>query len=145
MSPRLTLSLRAPLPRERLAALGLKPPPPPPDPRKAIFVMVATLQRRWPDSFGALRPLKVGIDRDVRAALPELSRTAISRAMNRYTRNPAYLAALAAPGAVRVDLDGAVVEAVADEDREHAVERLRQRDEWLAARRAARQGAGAAQ
>jgi hypothetical protein len=52
-----------------------------------------------------VRPLKIGIDRDLQQALdvhPAVLRTVLGG----YTRRRAYRAALAAPGAMRVDLAG---------------------------------------
>jgi hypothetical protein len=50
-------------------------------------------------------PLKIGIDRDVLAALPDVSRSDLKRALGCYVRAKAYREALI-EGAMRVDLDG---------------------------------------
>jgi sRNA-binding protein len=59
-------------------------------------------------------PLKIGIAADLAPTLPEdVSRRVLSRALGFYTQRPAYSQVLQEPGAVRVDLTGAVTEPVA--------------------------------
>jgi sRNA-binding protein len=134
------------LPPDKLAALGVKPAPaPPPTPAKqpkprkppqSVLAAIAAFKAVWPQSFGAMKPLAVGIHRDVRAAMPELPATALGQAMRYHVGNPAYLSALAVPGAMRVDLDGSPVEPVSDIDREGAAQVLRHREAWREAKKA---------
>ena len=81
----------------------------------AVQTLARTLLARYPAAFRAeaaeVRPLKIGIDRDLQQALdvhPAVLRTVLGG----YTRRRAYRAALAAPGAMRVDLAGQPVEPV---------------------------------
>lgn len=71
---------------------------------RAIFV------ERFPYAFvpaGAptKRPLKIGIYEDLRAALPELSGTAVNAGLFDYTSGIKYAACMV-PGAIRIDLQG---------------------------------------
>src|ERR671926_33781 len=81
----------------------------------AVQTLARTLLARYPAAFRAegaeVRPLKIGIDGDLQQALdgnPAVLRTVLGG----YTRRRAYRAALAAPGAMRVDLAGQPVEPV---------------------------------
>ena len=69
------------------------------------------LLARYPAAFQAeptaVRPLKIGIDRDIQQALH-----ADPTVLRGSTRRRAYCVALAAPGAIRVDLDGQPIEPV---------------------------------
>jgi sRNA-binding protein len=56
-------------------------------------------------AFAQNLPLKIGIHRDVKAAMPELSMTRIRRALGAHTRQDAYRQALV-PGRQRFDLEG---------------------------------------
>jgi len=90
---------------------------------------VGLLAERFPDCFSSdrqdVRPLAIGIQQDLRAALnadPELAETPnwlIKQALARYTRAPAYLEAVMA-GAPRVDLHGNPAGDVTDAARAHA-------------------------
>src|SRR3954467_6006636 len=63
-----------------------------------------------------IRPLKIGVHTDLAALLPDGEvHEVLSRVLRRYTRSSQYLAALAAPDAVRHDLAGNPVEPVAEE------------------------------
>ena len=74
---------------------------------EAVQTLAHTLLERYPEAFCAepagVRPLKIGIDRDIRQAL-EVSPKVVTEVMRRYTRRRAYREALAVPGAMRVDL-----------------------------------------
>lgn len=65
------------------------------------------LAARYPLIFSYARPLKVGIHRDLRAAIPEdeLSTTDLRHFLYKWVRRPPYLDALAR-GVRRVDLEG---------------------------------------
>jgi sRNA-binding protein len=121
-----TLSL-APTARQRVAArLGLAVDPAPQTPAPSLSPEEARRQRRAafkrlheelaatfgqciaPFDRGPVKPLKVGIDRDIAAAVPELlaGREKLLKPFLRgYTSASIYLAALQ-PGAARVDLAG---------------------------------------
>jgi hypothetical protein len=61
------------------------------------------------------RPLKVGIDRDIAVQMDDTSlafETDLRNAMRLYTSSPAYLTAMMAEGAQRIDLAGNTVEPV---------------------------------
>ncbi len=87
------------------------------------------LGERFPDCFpvqrDALRPLAVGVQEQLRAALaedPAFEETPnwlIKQALARHTRSPAYLEAIIA-GRNRLNLDGSDAGAVSDTAREHA-------------------------
>jgi sRNA-binding protein len=67
-----------------------------------------------------IRPLKIGVRADMAALLPDgEAHEVLSRVLRRYTRGREYLAALAAPDALRHDLAGNPVEPVAEEHRTH--------------------------
>ena len=84
---------------------------------------------------GAIRPLTLGANKALRALLPlpvsypdamrlDKLRAAIDRWCMEYTSRVEYLAALAAPGSQRHDLDGRAVDEVSEAHREHAARRL---------------------
>ena len=103
----------------------------------AAQTLARTLLKRYPAAFhaegAAVRPLKIGIDHDIRQALDVAPRV-VGEVLRGYTRRRAYRAALAVPGALRVDLHGQPVAPVAPEHQQLAQQ---------GARRPARQ-AGAA-
>src|SRR2546428_11668955 len=75
----------------------------------AAQTLARTLLARYPAAFhteaAAVRPLKIGIDHDIQQALDVAPRV-VSEVLRGYTRRRAYRAALAVPGALRVDLHG---------------------------------------
>src|SRR5215475_12212395 len=75
----------------------------------AVQTFARTLLARYPAAFRAagaeVRPLKIGIDRDLQQAL-DVDPAVLRTVLGGYTRRRAYRAALAAPGAMRVDLAG---------------------------------------
>ena len=81
----------------------------------AVQTFARTLLARYPAAFRAegaeVRPLKIGIDRDLQQAL-DVDPAVLRTVLGGYTRRRAYRAALAAPGAMRVDLAGQPVEPV---------------------------------
>ncbi len=82
----------------------------------AAQTLARTLLERYPAAFhaegAAVRPLKIGIDHDIRQAL-DVAPKVVSDVLRGYTRRRAYRAALAVPGALRVDLHGQPVAPVA--------------------------------
>jgi hypothetical protein len=81
----------------------------------AVQTLARTLLTRYPAAFRAegseVRPLKIGIARDLQQAL-DVHPAVLRTVLRGYTRRRAYRAALAAPGAMRVDLAGQPVEPV---------------------------------
>ncbi len=82
----------------------------------AAQTLARTLLERYPAAFhaeaAAVRPLKIGMNHDIRQALDVAPRV-VSEVLRGYTRRRAYRAALAVPGALRVDLHGQPVAPVA--------------------------------
>ena len=67
-----------------------------------------------------IRPLKIGVRSDLAVLLPDgEAHEVLSRVLRRYTRGREYLAALAAPDALRHNLAGNPVEPVAEEHKTH--------------------------
>jgi hypothetical protein len=67
-----------------------------------------------------IRPLKIGVRSDLAVLLPDgEAHEVLGRVLRRYTRGREYLAALAAPDALRHDLVGNPVEPVAEEHKTH--------------------------
>jgi hypothetical protein len=83
------------------------------------------LVERYPAAFTELRPLKVGIKKDVRAEIPSISRQALHGFFKKYCNSPAYLRLLA-EGTSRFDLSGNVAGAVTPAQAEKAAELLRE-------------------
>src|SRR6266567_6479655 len=89
----------------------------------AAQTLARTLLERYPAAFhaegAAVRPLKIGIDHDIRQATDVAPRV-VSEVLRGYTRRRAYRAALAVPGALRVDLHGQPVAPVTPEQQQWA-------------------------
>jgi sRNA-binding protein len=110
--------------------------------QEAIAVLLQ-LRGAFPEVIARLdlyqrRPLKIGIDRDVRDLLPEVDPVIIGRAMRVYCGDRRYLAAMIA-GAPRVDLDGVVCGAVTAEEAvgaRNGIESILRRSEARAAAKA---------
>ena len=89
----------------------------------AAQTLARTLLARYPAAFhtaaAAVRPLKIGIDHDIQQALDVAPRV-VSEVLRGYTRRRAYRAALAVPGALRVDLHGQPVAPVTPEHQQWA-------------------------
>src|SRR5712691_9319136 len=89
----------------------------------AAQTLARTLLARYPAAFhaeaAAVRPLKIGIDHDIQQALDVASKV-VSEVLRGYTRRRAYRAALAVPGALRVDLHGQPVAPVTPEQQQWA-------------------------
>lgn len=92
--------------------------------------VLALLIAQWPNAFSATspKPLALGIHREVlRNRLAGTSQRSVRTALFLYVNGTLYLKALAAPGAQRVDLTGAIVEPVREEDAAHAARRIKER------------------
>jgi ProP effector len=91
-----------------------------------------------PDGRGEWKAIKLRIHADIQARAPgEFSKRALGIFFSRYTTTTAYLKALAAPGAQRVDLDGQPAGEIAEEHRKAAEEEVARRHAIAAERRTA--------
>ncbi len=82
-------------------------------------------------------PLKIGIDKDIRAAAPQIGGKALWIALQDYTGGKTYQRALVA-GAARIGLDGQPAGVVTEQEAAHARHRLRRRPKAPGAPRPAR-------
>ncbi len=87
--------------------------------------LLKDLQVRF-DVFRNFSPLAIGIDKQVFALLPELSKKSLRLAMRSHTISTRYLKEME-KGTVRLNLDGTPADEVTDENRQHASEQLRER------------------
>ena len=78
------------------------------------------------DVFRNFSPLAIGIDKQVFAQLPEVSKKSLRLAMRSHTISTRYLKEME-KGTVRLNLDGTPAGEVTDENRQHATELLRER------------------
>ena len=85
--------------------------------------LLKDLQDRF-DVFRNFSPLAIGIDKQVFALLPELSKKSLRLAMRSHTISTRYLKEME-KGTVRLNLDGTPADEVTDENRQHATEQLR--------------------
>lgn len=88
-------------------------------------VLLKDLQTRF-DVFRNFSPLAIGIDKQVFAQLPEVSKKALRLAMRSHTISTRYLKEME-KGTQRLNLDGTPAGEVTDENRQHAAELLRER------------------
>jgi len=88
-------------------------------------VLLKDLQTRF-DVFRNFSPLAIGIDKQVFALLPELSKKSLRLAMRSHTISTRYLKEME-KAALRLNLDGTPAGEVTDENRQHAAELLRER------------------
>ena len=105
---------------------------------KSVLQTLSVLREWYPGAFaaGRLRPLKVGIDKDIAERAPAITGVERSRALRYHTQSDRYLRSMR-PGAPRVDLDGVEVGAVTPDDAAHAKAILDARKAKKAARLAA--------
>lgn len=101
------------------------------------------LQARFP-VFADFSPLAIGIDRQVLAQMPELSKKALRLAMRNHTQSTRYLKTME-KATVRLNLDGSNADEVTDENRSHASELLRERFKKQAEARKATEAAARAE
>lgn len=104
--------------------------------------LLKTLQAQFP-AFRDCLPLSIGIDKAIKAALPEVSKKTLRIALSLHTHGNRYLRGMA-KATQRFDLDGAPTGEVTDEHRQHATDILRERmkkqaDERRAAQKAERE------
>lgn len=88
-------------------------------------VLLKDLQTRF-DVFRNFSPLAIGIDKQVFAQLPEVSKKSLRLAMRSHTISTRYLKEME-KGTQRLNLDGTPAGEVTDENRQHATELLRER------------------
>lgn len=93
--------------------------------RKIAKQVRALLAERYPDVFATLpkRPLALGINREIKRAMPELSNTLIRIALQDFTYGPRYWAATV-EGAPRINLLGQAVSVVGERAAAYALDRL---------------------
>lgn len=101
------------------------------------------LQTRYP-VFRDFSPLAIGIDKQLFAALPDLSRKAVRLAMRSHTMTTRYLKEME-KGTQRLNLDGSPAGDVTDENRQHASELLKERFKKQAEQRKAAEQAARAE
>lgn len=90
-----------------------------------IRALLKDLQTRY-EVFRNYSPLAIGIDKQLFAALPDVSRKSLRAAMRSHTMSTRYLKEMEkAPH--RLNLDGTQAGEVTDENRQHAAEQLRER------------------
>jgi sRNA-binding protein len=110
--------------------------------QEAVRAEFEWLRSRWPEAFGAMKPLSIGIGQSVCAiaAAEGRSLSAVRQALGIHTSRLTYLKAILATGAVRITLDGQPAQPVDDGSREHAsdllAKRLAKRDRRLADKKA---------
>ncbi len=94
------------------------------DTDKLRVVLVQRFPRTFAPRHARKVPLKIGINRDLRLACPDMTRREIALALRSYTGGPTYISSLI-EGAGRVDLEGNVVEYVTHDHAHHAKGRLK--------------------
>ncbi|MDR1890537.1 MAG: ProQ/FinO family protein [Zoogloeaceae bacterium] len=104
--------------------------------------LLKELQAQFP-AFRDCLPLSIGIDKAIKAALPEVSKKSLRIALSLHTHGNRYLRGMA-KATQRFDLNGLPVGEVTEEHRQHAAETLRERmkkqaDERRAAQKAERE------
>ncbi len=87
--------------------------------------LLKDIQTRF-DVFRNFSPLAIGIDKQLFAQLPEVSKKSLRLAMRSHTISTRYLKEME-KGTVRLNLDGTPAGEVTDENRQHATELLRER------------------
>jgi hypothetical protein len=118
-------------PTQAVAASTPAPAPSPPAAADRVPEPARVVAMRWIRTLPAFtrprRPLAIGIHRQLVALRPPgMSTRALREALSRWTNHPAYLRALTAPGAMRVDLDGTPVSPVTPEQQQRAIAQLAQ-------------------
>ena len=100
-------------------------------------ILLKDLQTRF-DVFRNFSPLAIGIDKQVLAQQPEVSRKALRLALRRHTMSTRYLKEME-KNAVRLNLDGTAVGEVTEEARTHSADLLRERFKKQAEQRKAQE------
>ncbi len=95
--------------------------------KKALIEALATkFPKAFPADPQAIRPLKIGIDADIRKACPDLDEKLLQQVLASHTQRYSYLKALAR-GGQRIDLQGNPVETITAEAIAKAKEKLKER------------------
>lgn len=76
--------------------------------------------------FGNCQPLAIGIDKQLIAQMPDVSRRVLRMALGMHTNSLRYLKSME-NATVRLNLDGTEADAVTDEHRAHAAATLKER------------------
>lgn len=97
----------------------------PPSPAQAARLLLKELQEKFP-SFREYKPLAIGIDKQLIALRPELSKKVLRIALGMHTNSLRYLKEME-KATVRFDLDSNTTDEVTDAHRAHASEILRER------------------
>ena len=108
-----------------------------------VRALLKDLQTRF-DVFRNFSPLAIGIDKQVFAQLPEVSKKSLRLALRSHTISTRYLKEME-KGSVRYNLDGSTAGEVTDENRQHAAEQLRERFKKQAEQRRAAEAAAKAE
>ena len=106
-------------------------------------VLLKDLQTRF-DVFRNFSPLAIGIDKQVFAQLPEVSKKALRLAMRSHTISTRYLKEME-KATHRLNLDGSPAGEVTEENRQHAGELLKERFKKQAEQRKAAEAAARAE
>jgi sRNA-binding protein len=92
---------------------------------RAAWSVLSGWMERWPEAFShPPKPLAIGTHDAILAATPEVPPAVVHGALRDWTSSHQYQRALASIGAMRVALDGEVVEAVSAEHQAIALARL---------------------
>jgi ProP effector len=108
-----------------------------------VRALLKELQERFA-VFRNYSPLAIGIDKQLFAALPDLSRKSVRLAMRSHTMSTRYLKEME-KAAQRLNLDGTPAGEVTDENRQHATEQLKERFKKQAEQRKASEAAAKAE
>lgn len=108
-----------------------------------VRALLKDLQERFA-VFRNYSPLAIGIDKQLFAALPELSRKSVRLAMRSHTMTTRYLKEME-KATQRLNLDGTPAGEVTDENRQHATEQLKERFKKQAEQRKATEAAAKAE
>lgn len=108
-----------------------------------VRALLKDLQQRF-DVFRNYSPLAIGIDKQLFAELPDLSRKSVRLAMRSHTMSTRYLKEME-KATHRLNLDGSPAGEVTDENRQHAAEQLKERFKKQAEQRKAAEEAARAE
>lgn len=135
------------MPTEALPAAPAAAGAPTPRPEPSLADTARLLAEHFPALFGAgvAKPIKLRIQADINRRAPGVfTKKALSVFLQRHTTRTAYLRALVAEGATRIDLDGQSVGEIATEHRDAAGVELERRRAIVEARKHAEREAARA-
>ncbi len=110
-----------------------------PNPVQAARALLKECQEKFA-VFRDYQPLAIGIDKQLAAHYPEISRKVLRIALGIHTKSQRYLKAME-KASVRLDLDGKQADEVTQAQRDHAAEMLRERFKKMAEQRKAQREA----